>query len=149
MTQAPQIEIRTIVVKDGRVLLGKKKSGQDSYEWDVPRGHLQQGEIVEERALKQLTEETGLKALSLHQGPWALDPDAKTLCLFIFIDLFDNEASLTEHFQWFDWNDLPSSLPSSFLRLIQTIGLQKLKDVSGFSFSSKFKYSFINKLFKN
>jgi 8-oxo-dGTP diphosphatase len=149
MTQAPEIEISTIVVKDGRVLLGKRKNAQGDYDWSVPRGRLSQGEVIEERALEQLTEETGLKALSLHQGPWALDPGTQTLCLFVFIDLFDNEASLAEHFQWFDWNDLPNPLPSSFLKLIQVIGLQKLKEASGFSFTSHFKHPIINKIFKS
>lgn len=147
MTQAPEIEISTVVVKHGKVLLGKKKNTQGSYSWGLPQGLLTLGEQVEERALKQLTEETGLKALSLHQGPWALDPLEKRLSLFVFIDLFDNESALTEHFKWFDWNDLPTPLPTSFLKLIQTIGLQKLKEASGFSFTPHFKHPIINKLF--
>ncbi len=148
MTQPPRIEISTIVVKNGRVLLGKRQNAQGGYDWSVPRGRLNQGEIIEECALKQLADETGLKALSLHQGPWTLDSDAQTLSLFVFIDLFDNESALTTPFQWFDWNDLPSPLPSSFLKLIQTIGLQKLKEASGFSFTAHFKHPIINKLFK-
>jgi 8-oxo-dGTP diphosphatase len=149
MTQLPEIEISTIVVKEGRVLLGKRKNAQGGYDWGVPRGRLNQDEPIEERALKQLATETGLKALTLHQGPWTHDHEEKTLCLFIFIDLFENEASMTDDFQWFDWNDLPYPLPSSLLKLIQMVGLQKLKEASGFSFSSHFKHPIVNKLFKN
>ena len=149
MIQTPEIDVSTVVVKHGKVLLGKRQNAQGSYNWGVPQGRLNLGEQVEERALKQLAEETNLKALTLHQGPWALDPLEKRLSLFIFIDLFDNEAALTEHFKWFDWNDLPAPLPVSFLKLIQTLGLQKLKEASGFSFSSHFQNTIINKFFKN
>lgn len=52
-----------IVVRDRKVLLGKRKGGRHSDGfWGLPGGHLEWGEKMEACGLRELEEETGLRA---------------------------------------------------------------------------------------
>lgn len=138
----PHVGIGVVVVKAGKVLLGKRKSS--SGEWDLPGGYLENGEKVEDCALRGLHEETGLKGKSLHLGPWThdiLEEDAHRISLHIFVDYFEGEVQLKEphkceEWKWFDWNDLPFPLFPSIRSLILTMGMEKLKQVSFLTYPS-------------
>ncbi|MEN9524029.1 MAG: hypothetical protein RL536_98 [Candidatus Parcubacteria bacterium] len=59
--QRPKVGIGVMVVKDGKVLLGKRKDphGQGEYAW--PGGHLEYMESFEQCAKRETLEETGMK----------------------------------------------------------------------------------------
>lgn len=59
------IAVLIFVIRDGTLLLGKRKEGYGTGEWCVPGGHLEFGEGLVEAAHRELLEETGLKAQSL------------------------------------------------------------------------------------
>ena len=127
----PHVEVGIIAAKEGKVLLSKTKNGQNDAYWSYPAGHLKEKESIEECAFRSLTKKTGLKGLSLHFGPWTRDKHAITL--FVIVDLFDGNALIEteqEKWLWCDWNDLPSPVAPSMRSLIQTLGLEKLKQVS-------------------
>ncbi len=48
-----------IVVKDGKVLVTQHSKHKG---WDFPKGHIEAGESQEEAALREVAEETGVKA---------------------------------------------------------------------------------------
>ena len=141
---SPQVNVGLVVRKEGKVLLGKRKSVGSAENWIFPGRHLNYGEKIEECALSGLEEETGLKGTSLSLGPWTNDLFAEeehSVTLFVFIDLFEGELQTKqphkcEEWKWFDWNDLPIPLLPSIRSLIQTIGMEKLKQASHFPFSS-------------
>ncbi|HEY8344415.1 MAG TPA: NUDIX hydrolase [Bacillota bacterium] len=56
----PTIEICAggVVIKDGKVVAIKRKNGV----WLMPKGHVDPGETLEEAALREVREETGLVA---------------------------------------------------------------------------------------
>ena len=139
----PHVGIGVVVVKEGKVLLGKRKNAHGSGDWGFPGGHLEHGESVADCALRELTEETGLKGISLQLGPWTNDiiDEKHYVTLFVFIDLFEGnpqvkEPNKCEEWNWFDWNDLPSPLFPPIQSLILTMGMNKLKQVACLSFSS-------------
>ncbi|MDR3546708.1 MAG: NUDIX domain-containing protein [Candidatus Pacebacteria bacterium] len=50
------------VIKDGKLLLGKRKSSYHDSEWGLPGGHVELREKILDAAKRELEEETGLVA---------------------------------------------------------------------------------------
>lgn len=114
----PRVGVAAVVIKDGKILLGKRISSMGNGQWAVAGGHLEFGETVEECAIRELAEETGLKALSWQLGPWAnsmIGADSHYITLFVFITKFEGtpqllEPSKCEGWHWFGLHSLPSPL---------------------------------------
>jgi 8-oxo-dGTP diphosphatase len=106
-----------MIMRNGKVLLGKRKGsfGSNTYGW--VGGHLEFGESLEECAIREAYEETGLKVSSL-----------KFLCLSNiiaydthYVDLEftaeaeigepqTNEPDKVESWDWYDLSNLPTPL---------------------------------------
>lgn len=137
IAERPKVGVGVVVVKDDQVLLGKRRGAHGSGCWQFAGGHLEFGEEVEACAVRELAEETGLKALSLSLGPWVNDIiDGKHyITLFVYIDQFEGEPQLLEPdkcegWEWFEWNKLPSPLLPSIVSLIKKIGLEALANLN-------------------
>ena len=112
----PYIGVAVIVVRDGRVLLGKRKNAHGAGTWQFPGGHLEYGESIEACARRELFEETGLSAINLRTGPVTNDvfEDEKKhyVTLFVIADHEKGEARVKEPdkccgWDWFRWSELP------------------------------------------
>lgn len=114
----PLVGVGVVVLKEGRVLLGKRKGSFGSGEWASPGGHLEFGESLEECAGRELTEETGLQALSIKEGWWSnnmINGDKQFITLFTVVEQFTGELQLREPhkcegWQWFPVDALPAPL---------------------------------------
>jgi 8-oxo-dGTP diphosphatase len=136
----PHVGLGVVVVREGKVLLGKRKNAHGTGCWGFPGGHLEHGENVEQGALRELSEETGLKGLAVQLGPWTNDiiEEKHYVTLFVFVDFYEGEIEAKEPekcqaWQWHDWNDLPNPLFPPIRSLIKTIGIDKLKQISSYS----------------
>ncbi len=69
----PRVGVGILVIKEGKILLGQRKGAHGSGCYSPPGGHLEFKETVEQCAIRELIEETGLKPLSLQLGPWTQD----------------------------------------------------------------------------
>ena len=58
------VAVDVFVVRDGKLLLGKRKNTFGAGFWGLPGGHLEQKETIEQAGLRELNEETGLVAKS-------------------------------------------------------------------------------------
>ncbi|NCN28687.1 MAG: ADP-ribose pyrophosphatase [Candidatus Pacebacteria bacterium CG10_big_fil_rev_8_21_14_0_10_44_54] len=58
-----QLGVGVIVIRDNKVLLGKRKGALGSGTWSFPGGHLEWNESVFECAAREVAEETGLADL--------------------------------------------------------------------------------------
>jgi 8-oxo-dGTP diphosphatase len=56
------VGVNIFVVRDGKLLLGKRKNVYGNGEWGLPGGHLESGETMVQAAARELDEETGLFA---------------------------------------------------------------------------------------
>src|SRR3989344_5129174 len=56
------VGINVFVIKDGKLLLGKRKGSSGEGQWGLPGGHLESGEGMVDAARRELQEETGLQA---------------------------------------------------------------------------------------
>lgn len=85
--------------------------------WDLPKGHLDPGETSEQAALRELREETGIRASELWTDPGFVfrhrytvneskRPRLKELTIYLGWLKKDREIVPTEHpdFSWLDWS---------------------------------------------
>ena len=66
MENRPKVGTGVIIIKDGKVLLGKRIGPHGFGNWCFPGGHLEYGESWEECAIRETLEETGLKIKNAH-----------------------------------------------------------------------------------
>ncbi len=58
----PRLAVGAVVLKDGKILLVKRKYPPSPNYWSIPGGHVEPGEPVEKAVIRELEEETSLKA---------------------------------------------------------------------------------------
>lgn len=51
-----------VVISKGKVLLVRRIRGEDSGEWAIPGGFVEQKETIDDAILREISEETGIKA---------------------------------------------------------------------------------------
>jgi len=56
------VGVNALVVRDGKLLLGKRRAKYHDGEWGIPGGHLEEGESMLNCVARELEEETGLTA---------------------------------------------------------------------------------------
>ena len=61
--ELPKVGVGVIVVRDGKVLLGKRRGAHGEGSWSFPGGHLEFNELLEICAKREAKEETGLEII--------------------------------------------------------------------------------------
>ena len=98
------------------VLLIQRKNEPFRNEWALPGGFLDENEAMEQGAIRELEEETGLKLEKLQQvgafGTPGRDPRGRTISI-AFVGLIGAEAKVKANddavdAKWFSLNDLPN-----------------------------------------
>lgn len=59
--QRPKVGVGVMIIKDGKVLLGKRKASHGAGEYAFPGGHLEYMESFEECAKRETREEAGIE----------------------------------------------------------------------------------------
>ena len=57
----PIIGVGAVIIKDGKILLEKRKNEPGKGKWSVPGGLVELGESVEQTVMREVKEETGLE----------------------------------------------------------------------------------------
>jgi len=121
------VGINVFVVRDGKILLGRRKSDYHDGEWGVPGGHLEEGERMIACAARELTEETGLTADSFTFVITDNDPRQDKfhyIHLGFLADGVHGEPHLAEPdkcygWEWFPLDNLPSPLFIGHKKIIE------------------------------
>lgn len=115
----PKIGTAIIILKDNRILLGKRKGNHATGTWGTPGGHLELGEEVEKSVLREIEEEAGVSVKNLRRGPYTNDifpgSEKHYVTLWFIADYDSGEPTVKEPdkfeiWEWFEWNDLPRPL---------------------------------------
>ena len=102
-----------IVVKDEQVLLGMKKRGFGEGRWNGFGGKVEEGEAVEQAALRELKEEAGIETLEIKELgviDFSFQNDLKVLEVHIFrVDKFKGKPKESEEMRpyWFNFKNIP------------------------------------------
>jgi 8-oxo-dGTP diphosphatase len=113
----PLIGVGVIVMRDDRVLLGRRKNSHGAGTWQFPGGHLEWHESIEGCARREVLEETGLQIANLRRGPYTNDifPEEGKhyVTLYVLADGDGGEPVVREpdrcdRWGWFPWHDLPA-----------------------------------------
>ncbi len=114
------VGVNVILVRDGKLLLGKRKNCFGAGEWGLPGGHLEYGENFEAAARRELKEETGLEAGALKFENVVNQPRSNEHYIQI---AFNGEAAggepelcepeRCEAWQWFAFDALPENVFSA------------------------------------
>ena len=113
----PLVGVAVIVIRGGRVLLGKRKGAHGEGTWALPGGHLDLFETIEDCAKREVFEETGLSIGDIEHAAFTNDffenESKHYVTLFVTATYEGGEAKLREpekceRWQWFPWQDLPN-----------------------------------------
>lgn len=119
MEHRPKVGIGVAVIKDGKVLLGKRKNAHGEGDWCYPGGHLEYGESFEDCAVREVREEAGIEIQNVRFGIVTNDIFSDENKHYITICLVADYASGEVHvrepdkcaqWQWYDWDSLPTPL---------------------------------------
>lgn len=117
--QRPLVGIGVLVVRDGKILLGRRKNAHGAGDWSPPGGHLEFGETPEEAAAREVLEETGLHIENIRLAGVVNsvfhDEQKHYVTLFMVADCPEGSPELCEPekceaWEWFSWTHLPKPL---------------------------------------
>lgn len=119
----PQFKIAVqafVINPEGQLLMGLRKDYMDKGNWGLPGGHLDVGETLEECALREVEEETGLKARSALQFASVEQPitlSEKHYLHFGYLikdftpgPLINGEPDDIERWEWYDLDKIPANI---------------------------------------
>lgn len=111
------IGVNAIVIKDNKILLGKRLSKVGYGKWGVPGGKLKYGELLDVAAKRELLEETGLVAEKMEFLQLINDPrfDCHYIHINFLITQWSGNVELKEpdkfeKWDWFDIDNLPENI---------------------------------------
>lgn len=113
--------VGVILVREGKVLLGKRRGAHGDGTWALPGGHLDDGETIDECARREVLEETGMQVRSVRYTRFTgnLFPERSRYYVTLFVEAGPDDFSGTpenrepeksEGWQWFAWHALPAPL---------------------------------------
>jgi len=109
----PSITVDGVIIKNGKILLVKRRNEPFKGKWALPGGFVEYGETVEKAVLREVKEETGMdakikKLVGVYSDP-ARDPRGHTISIVFLLegegDAIAGDDAIEAKF--FDLNELP------------------------------------------
>jgi 8-oxo-dGTP diphosphatase len=112
------VGVGVIIIKDGKILFGKRKNTHGEGTWCYPGGHLELGESWEECAIRETQEEAGIKIKNIRFATATNDifrEDKHYVTICMVADYDSGEPQIMEpekcfEWNWFEWDNLPKPL---------------------------------------
>ena len=114
----PRVGIGVTIVKDGKVLLGKRKGSHGEGEYASPGGHLEYMESFEECAIRETLEECGIEITNI-RFQFLVNVTSYAPKHYAHIGMIADwksgepqvlEPNKCESWDWYDPNELPEPL---------------------------------------
>ncbi|WP_354700704.1 MutT/NUDIX hydrolase [Paraconexibacter sp. AEG42_29] len=126
--RGPLVGASAIVVRDGRVLLGRRRGAHGAGTWSFPGGKVDAGEAPATAVARELEEETGLIARAVTRVTWTDDvfPDdgLHYVTLHHLVEAVGEparrEPEKVDGWSWHRWDALPEPLFAPVASLVET-----------------------------
>jgi 8-oxo-dGTP diphosphatase len=127
-SKRPKVGVGVVVIKEGEMLLGKRKNAHGEGTWSFPGGHLEYKESWEDCAIRETLEETGLSINNVRFGTVTNDifhEEQKHYVTIIMLSDYESgdlclmEPDKCEKWEWFTWDKLPDALFVSIENLLK------------------------------
>jgi 8-oxo-dGTP diphosphatase len=128
----PTVGMGVLVMREGRVLLGRRQGSHGAGFYAAPGGHLEYGESFEETARREVREETGLEITNLRLlsvGAYFFErPEGKRH--YVDVDFVCEapagepqrmEPEKCEGWAWYDLDNLPQPLFLVTIKMIDSL----------------------------
>lgn len=116
----PHIGICAIIEDyDGKMLLIKRKGSHGEDTWGFPGGKLDKFETIEDCAIRETKEETGLDIINIEIDRFTndmfIEEDLHYITIFVRCNAKSYDAKIMEpdkiaELGWFDWKNFPENL---------------------------------------
>lgn len=125
----PQYGVGVLVLRESKVLLGRRLSAHGYGTWSFPGGKPRDKEPVQQCALRELYEEAGIEARTVSLVGQTCDgfPESRLVFRTTFVLVNAPEARpvarephKTRRWEWFDWDGLPRPLFAPVASLVAT-----------------------------
>jgi 8-oxo-dGTP diphosphatase len=118
VTPPPLRGVGVLILREGKLLLGRRRGAHGAGTWAPPGGHIDEGETPQETARLEVLEETGLLIERPRLGPATEDhfPEGKHfITTFVIAEAPTGapqnlEPQKCDGWEWFDWDALPAPL---------------------------------------
>jgi len=128
-SRRPKVGVGVCIIKDGKVLMGQRLNSHGEGTWSFPGGHLEFGESWEDCAIREVSEETGLKIKRLRfitcTNDIFLAEGKHYITIYMQADWKSGRPTVKEpdrmvKWAWFDWRSLPSPVFLPMENLLKT-----------------------------
>jgi 8-oxo-dGTP diphosphatase len=133
MDKQLKVGCEVFIIKDGKLLMGKRKNCFGAGSWALPGGHLEFGEKLVAALQRELVEELDIHDAELELIAITDDPQESLHYLHISFELknFDGEYKLMEpefceEWRFHDLDNLPENIFVPHQRILQTFKEKKL-----------------------
>ena len=135
MSNKVSVGVGVIIMRENMILLGQRIGAHGENTWATPGGHLEFGESVEQCAIREVLEETGLSVKNITKLDFTNDIFIKEkkhyITLFVKADYEGGEPVLNEpnkclQWRWCDITNLPSPLFTSLENYLANAALSHL-----------------------
>jgi len=119
MKKRPKIGVGVIVIKENKVLLGKRLNSHGKGTWSFLGGHLEFNETPEDCARREAMEEANIRIKNVKFATITNDifsPERKHYITIFMKSEYDSggvkikEPDKFQEIGWFEWNNLPKPL---------------------------------------
>ena len=119
MKDRPKVGVGVCIIKDNKILLGKRKNAHGDGTWSVPGGHLEFNESWEDCVIRETFEEAGIKIKNISFSTATNDIFEKEgkhyITIFMLAEYGSGEVKIMEpdkceQWEWFTWDNLPKPL---------------------------------------
>jgi len=125
-----KVAVNVFVIKDNKVLMGKRLNSVGRGQWGFPGGHLEFGESLTAGAKRELFEETGLVVDELEfvhlLNQIQKEPDRHYIQINFIVKKWQGDPEIKEptkceKWQWFDLDKLPEDVFYAHRNFIPTL----------------------------